>query len=705
MVRALRLQALAAAASGLPSAGPRVLVGPGENAGALDIGDGLAVVFKVESHNHPSAIEPYQGAATGVGGIIRDIFTMGARPIALLNSLRFGPLDPADDPTGRTDAATATRNRHLFGGVVAGIAGYGNCIGIPDVAGEIAFDPGFSGNPLVNAMCVGVARHEDITLARAAGVGNALMLVGAATGRDGIQGASFASAGLDEDSEERRPAVQVGNPFLEKLLMEACLALSSSEAVVAMQDLGAAGLTCALAELSARGGCGAEVLLDLVPVREPEMTGYELLLSESQERMLLVVMAGHEEEVRQAFARYELHAVTIGRVIEEPVIRARYRGELMCEVPGRALADDAPRYVLPAAPPAELELRRAERLDDLAASAPDGATLLELLASPNVRSRRPVWRRYDHMNGTNTLVGPGDGDAAVLRVKGTPRALALSIDGPGRLGALDPRLAGAAAVLEGALNVACSGAEPIGITDCLNFGSPETPEGYWQLAEAVGGMADACRALDLPIVSGNVSLYNETPDGPILPTPVVGTVGLLEDRSRLVPMRWRRAMRSGCSAKRGWIRARWRPPSLPGGRAGAGGRRGWRSTPLPGPWSAAGCAGRRGHPVRCARPVGRRAGGGPGAHGDRLRLRCGGQSAVGRRTVANRRAFRRAHRTRPGGCRAGPRAARCGRGGAMRALPAERLGTAQGRELTIQLPGSSLQLSVEALASAWETPF
>ncbi|HEY8177004.1 MAG TPA: phosphoribosylformylglycinamidine synthase subunit PurL [Candidatus Limnocylindria bacterium] len=690
--------------SGLPSAGPRVLVGPGENAGALDIGDGLAVVFKVESHNHPSAIEPYQGAATGVGGIIRDIFTMGARPIALLNSLRFGPLGPADDPTGRTDAATATRNRHLFGGVVAGIAGYGNCIGIPDVAGEIAFDPGFSGNPLVNAMCVGVARHEDITLARAAGVGNALMLVGAATGRDGIQGASFASAGLDEGSEERRPAVQVGNPFLEKLLMEACLALSSSEAVVAMQDLGAAGLTCALAELSARGGCGAEVLLDLVPVRESEMTGYELLLSESQERMLLVVMAGHEEEVRQAFARYDLHAVTIGRVIEEPVIRARYRGELMCEVPGRALADDAPRYILPAAPPAELELRRAERLDDLAASAPDGATLLELLASPNVRSRRPVWRRYDHMNGTNTLVGPGDGDAAVLRVKGTPRALALSIDGPGRLGALDPRLAGAAAVLEGALNVACSGAEPIGITDCLNFGSPETPEGYWQLAEAVGGMADACRALDLPIVSGNVSLYNETPDGPILPTPVVGTVGLLKDRSRLVAMRWRAGDEIWLLGDAGL------DPS-----AMAASELAWRK-------------GRHGGTPRLEIDAAARsvrllvalAGEGvlAGAHD----LSVGGLGvALARMAIASNCG---AAVNVPSGASQWPTAAlfgeRTGRvlvavapdhgqriaGAAARAgVPAERLGTAQGRELAIQLPGSSLQLSVEALASAWETPF
>ncbi len=690
--------------AGLPSAGPRVLVGPGENAGALDIGDGLAVVFKVESHNHPSAIEPYQGAATGVGGIIRDIFTMGARPIALLNSLRFGPLDPEDDPTGLTDEAAAARNRHLFGGVVAGIAGYGNCIGIPDVAGEIAFDPGFSGNPLVNAMCVGVARHDEITLARAAGAGNALMLVGAATGRDGIQGASFASAGLDEDSEERRPAVQVGNPFLEKLLMEACLELSSSEAVVAMQDLGAAGLTCALAELSARGGCGAEVLLDLVPVRESEMTGYELLLSESQERMLLVVKAGHEEEVRQSFARYELHAVPIGRVIEEPVIRARYRGELVCEVPGGALADDAPRYVPPAAPPGELEERRAERLDDLAAATPDAATLLDLLASPNLRSRRPVWRRYDHMNGTNTLVGPGTGDAAVLRVKGTPRALALSIDGPGRLGALDPRLAGAAAVLEGALNVACSGAEPIGITNCLNFGSPETPPGYWQLAEAVGGMAEACRALDLPIVSGNVSLYNETPDGPILPTPVVGTVGLLADRSRLVPMSWR-------DGDEIWLIG---DAGLDGNALAASelawlrGRHG--GTPRLEMDAA----------VRVVRLLVSLAADGilAGAHD----LSVGGLGvALARMAISSGRG---AAVSLPTAGAALPTAAlfgeRVGRvivavapeDGARVAdvataadVPAARLGKAQGPELQIELGGSSLHISVDALASAWETPF
>jgi phosphoribosylformylglycinamidine synthase II len=524
--------------AGLPTRGDRVIVGPGENAGVVDIGDGLAVVFKVESHNHPSAVEPYQGAATGVGGIIRDIFTMGARPIALLNGLRFGPLDPADDASGRTDAAAAARNRYLFDGVVAGIAGYGNCIGIPDVGGELFFDASYSGNPLVNAMCVGIARHDEITLARAAGAGNTLLLVGAPTGRDGIQGASFASATLGDDRDERRPAVQVGNPFLEKLLMEACLDLARSDAVVAMQDLGAAGLTCALSELSARGGCGAEADLDLVPRRERGMTPYEVLLSESQERMLVVVRAGREAEVQAVFARYDLHAAAIGTVIDEPVVRCQAHGEVVCEVPGAALADEAPRYLLPAAPPPGLAARRAEALDDLAAEAPSAGTLLELLASPNARDRRPVWQRYDHMNGTNTLVGPGRGDAALLRVKGTPRALALALDGPGRLGDLDPRLAASSAVLEGALNVACSGARPIAITNCLNLGSPEPPAGYWRLSETVAGLGAACRALDIPVVSGNVSLYNETPDGPIISTPAVGTVGLIENRASAVPMRW-----------------------------------------------------------------------------------------------------------------------------------------------------------------------
>ena len=517
----------------LPQEGVRVLVGPGENAGALDIGDGLAVVFKVESHNHPSAVEPYQGAATGVGGIIRDIFTMGARPIALLNSLRFGPLDP----DAETDPEAAARNRYLFGGVVGGIAGYGNCIGIPDVGGEVTFDPTYSGNPLVNAMCVGIARHDEITLARAAGAGNVLLLVGASTGRDGIQGASFASATLGDDRDERRPAVQVGNPFLEKLLMEACLELARTDAVVAMQDLGAAGLTCALAEVTARGGVGAEVDLDAVPRREDGMAPYEVLLSESQERMLIVVRPDAVPDVRAVFDRYELAAAAIGTIIDEPVIRVTAGEELVCRVPGRALADDAPRLAISGSAPEP----PASDLEQLAAEAPEASTLLELLASPNVRDRKPIWRQYDHMNGTNTLVGPGAGDAALLRIKGTPRALALAIDGPApaRVGALDAFLAGASAVVEGAMNVAVTGAVPIGITDCLNFGSPETDLGAWQLEQAIDGIAAACGALDLPVVSGNVSLYNETIDGPILPTPVVGTVGLLDDRAARLRLGWR----------------------------------------------------------------------------------------------------------------------------------------------------------------------
>jgi phosphoribosylformylglycinamidine synthase len=688
----------------LPSRGERVLVGPGENAGALDIGDGLAVVFKVESHNHPSAVEPYQGAATGVGGIIRDIFTMGARPIALLNSLRFGPLDPAEDASGRTDAAAATRNRFLLGGVVAGIAGYGNCIGIPDVGGEIGFDASYSGNPLVNAMCVGVARHDEITLARAAGPGNALLLVGASTGRDGIQGASFASASLGEDREERRPAVQVGNPFLEKLLMEACLELSGSEAVVAMQDLGAAGLTCALAELSARGGCGAEVELDLVPRREPGMTPYEVLLSESQERMLLVVRAGHEAAVQAVFERYDLHAVVIGRVIAEPVVRALAGGLPVCEVPGRALSDEAPRYVPAAAPPADLARRRAEGLDDLAAEQPTAETLLELLASPNVRSRKPVWRRYDHMNGTNTLVGPGAGDAALLRVKGTARALALSLDGPGRLGALDPRLAAVAAVLEGALNVACNGASPIGITNCLNFASPERPAGYWQLAEAVAGMAEACRALGMPIVSGNVSLYNETPDGPILPTPVIGTVGLLEDRSRAVPMRWQAGDEIWLLGAAAWDANALAASELAWRRGRFGGEplldldAGVRLVALLGE------LGRRGllagaHDLSV---------GGLGVALARLALASGIGAAI----------------QLPPDAADHPTAALCGeRGGRVMVavapamseavqraadaagVTAVRLGTAGGEALDVTLDGGGLRVSLDRLRAAWETPF
>lgn len=526
----------------LPSTGPRVVVGPGENAGAIDIGNGTAVVFKVESHNHPSAVEPYQGAATGVGGIVRDIFAMGARPIALLNSLRFGPLDA--DAAGAaaerpTDAAAAARNRYLFGGVVAGIAGYGNCIGIPDVGGEIFFDASYSGNPLVNAMCVGLVETERLMLASSAAAGNALLLVGASTGRDGIQGASFASSELGEASHERRPAVQVGNPFLEKLLMEACLELGPADGVVAVQDLGAAGLTCALAEVSARSGLGCDVDLDAVPRRERAMSPYEVLLSESQERMLLAVEPARVRDVQRRFERYELHAAVIGTVIDAPVVRCRSAGEIVCELPPHTLTDDAPRYVRERPAPAlDATSPSRETLAPLAGERPTHDLMVQLLASANVRSRRPIWRRYDHMNGINTVAGPGAADAAVLRVKGTSRAIALTLDSSGRVGALDPRVGGAWAVVEGAVNVACTGAVPIGITDCLNFGSPETPDGYRELAEGISGIAAACRALDIPVVSGNVSLYNETPEGRILPTPVVGTVGLLEDRSAALGMAW-----------------------------------------------------------------------------------------------------------------------------------------------------------------------
>jgi phosphoribosylformylglycinamidine synthase len=678
----------------LPKEGAAVLVGPGENAGAIDIGDGLAVVFKVESHNHPSAVEPYQGAATGVGGIIRDIFTMGARPIALLNSLRFGPLDVDDE----TDAPTAARNRYLMGGVVGGIAGYGNCIGIPDVGGEVVFDPSYSGNPLVNAMCVGIARHDEITLARAAGAGNVLLLVGASTGRDGIQGASFASATLGDDNEERRPAVQVGNPFLEKLLMEACLELARTDAVVAMQDLGAAGLTCALAELTARGGVGAEVDLDAVPRREGGMSPYEVLLSESQERMLIVVPPGRVDEVRAVFDRYELAAAPIGRIVDEPVIRASSGGELVCRVPGRALADDAPRYEISG----ERSGTATADLEALAAEPAGASVLLELIGAPNARDRRPIWRRYDHMNGTNTLVGPGAGDAALLRVKGTPRALALAIDGPGpaRVGALDPYLAGASAVLEGAMNVACAGAVPVGVTDCLNFGSPETPLGAWQLERAIDGIADACRALGVPVVSGNVSLYNETPSGPILPTPVVGTVGLVEDRSGALRMTW-------AEGDEAWLLGD--PADDPAALAASelAWRRGLRggvpSLDVEGAARVVALLGR----LATERTI-------TGAHD----LSVGGLAvALGRLAVASGiGADIELATDRPTAALFGERAGRAivvaapGRGAALRAaaaatgVPARRLGSAGGDRLRVAIGGArAVDLSVEDLSAAWRT--
>jgi phosphoribosylformylglycinamidine synthase len=503
--------------SRLPQTGSHVLQGPGENAGAIDIGDGWAVVFKIESHNHPSFIEPFQGAATGVGGILRDIFTMGARPIAILDSLRFGELA---DP----------KARQLVNGVVSGISWYGNCFGCPTVGGEIAFAPEYAGNPLVNVMCVGLVRADQIFRARAEGPGNPVFYVGNKTGRDGIHGATMASATFDEHAEERRPTVQVGDPFTEKLLLEACLEVMRTGAVVGIQDMGAAGLACCTSEMPARSGTGMDVELSRVPQRETGMTPYEILLSESQERMLLVAARGREDDVRRVFAKWELDAVEIGRVTEGGELTARLQGEVVARVPVDLLAE-APKYRKPTAEPSWLAERRA--FDPLAMPEPAdyGAALVDLLASPTIASKEWAFRQYDQQVGINTLVLPGS-DAAVLRVKGTRRALAVSTDGNARHVFLDPRQGAAMAVCEAARNVSCSGGEPRGVTDCLNFGSPERPEILWQFAEAIEGIALACRALGLPVVGGNVSFYNETSGRAILPTPVIGVVGVLDDASR-----------------------------------------------------------------------------------------------------------------------------------------------------------------------------
>jgi len=509
----------------LPTTGQRVVQGPGENAGAVDIGDGRVAVFKIESHNHPSFIEPYQGAATGVGGIIRDIFTMGARPIALLNSLRFGPLqDPA--------------NRRIVTGVVAGIGGYGNSIGIPTIGGEVMFDETYSGNPLVNVFCLGLAKREAIIKGQASGVGNPVYYVGAKTGRDGIHGATMASAEFDETSAEKRPAVQVGDPFMEKLLLEACLEVMKTDACVGVQDMGAAGLTCATSETGSRGGVGVEIDVQYVPQRETGMTPYEIMLSESQERMLLIIKKGRESEVERIFEKWDLHAVRIGEVTADNMLRIRDHGQIVAEVPNRALTDEGPVYRRPFHPPADLAERQRLPAIDVATLPRAGETLLRLLASPGIASKRWVYRQYDHVVRTNTIAPIGLG-AAVARVKGTTRALAMSVDGNGRYCQLDPRQGARLAVAEAARNVACAGAQPIGATNCLNFGNPERPEIMWQFAEAVAGIGEACRALDTPITGGNVSLYNETDGRAILPTPVLGVVGLMEDaavvRTRVFP--------------------------------------------------------------------------------------------------------------------------------------------------------------------------
>jgi phosphoribosylformylglycinamidine synthase subunit PurL len=508
----------------LPTEGPRVLQGPGENAGAVDIGDGLAAVFKIESHNHPSFIEPYQGAATGVGGIIRDIFTMGARPIALMNSLRFGPVDRPDV-------------RRVLEGVVAGIAGYGNSIGIPTVGGEIAFDESYAGNPIVNVFCLGIAKADQIVKGVASGTGNPVYYVGAKTGRDGIHGATMASAEFDDRTDEKRPAVQVGDPFMEKLLLEACLEVMKSDALVGIQDMGAAGLTCSTCEMGARGGVGIEIDVAHVPQRETGMTPYEIMLSESQERMLLVVKRGREAEVERIFEKWDLHASRIGEVTGDGLLRVRDHGRLVAELPNRALADEAPVYDRPRTVPAYLADVQSLDLTSIGPTRPPTRSLLDLLAAPTIASKRWVYRQYDHMVRTNTIVLPGSG-TGVVRVKGTGRALALSLDGNARYTFLDPCQGAQLAVAEAARNVACAGGLPIGATNNLNFGNPEKPEIMWQLAEAVRGIGIACRALGIPITGGNVSLYNETDGRAILPTPVLGVVGVIEDASRALSSRF-----------------------------------------------------------------------------------------------------------------------------------------------------------------------
>jgi phosphoribosylformylglycinamidine synthase subunit PurL len=503
----------------LPTDGPSVLQGPGENAGAVDIGEGWAVVFKVESHNHPSAIEPYQGAATGVGGILRDVIAMGARPVALLDSLRFGPLP---------------ESRRHFEGVVAGIGGYGNCIGVPTVGGEVYFEDCYAGNPLVNAMCVGLVRADRLQRARAEGAGNLLLLVGAQTGRDGIHGASFASLELDGTSEERRPAVQVGNPFMEKCLLEACMELLDRPGLVGIQDLGAAGLTSAVAEAASRAGAGARLDVARVPRRERGMTPYEVMLSESQERMLVVVERGREAGLAEVFARWDLEAAVVGEVTGDGLLTVVDGPQAVARLPVRLLTDGAPERLLEGRPAPDQAAML--NLDRLIIQPPDlGAVLIRLLGSPNLGSRWPIFRRYDHMVGDATVVAPG-GDAAVLRVPGSSLGLALTIDGNGRYCRLDPRVGAQIAVAEAARNLVATGARPLAVTDCLNFGNPDRPEVYWQLQEAVAGIGAACRSMGLPVVSGNVSLYNESADGAIDPTPVIGMVGLLSDhRARLDP--------------------------------------------------------------------------------------------------------------------------------------------------------------------------
>jgi phosphoribosylformylglycinamidine synthase len=512
----------------LPTTAPYVLQGPGENAGVIAVGDGLAVAFKIESHNHPSAVEPYQGAATGVGGILRDVFTMGARPIALLDSLRFGSLDSA-------------RVRYLFGGVVKGIGDYGNCVGIPTVGGEVMFDPAYEGNPLVNAMCVGVMKESELIRARAEGVGNPILAVGARTGRDGIHGASFASEDLSAASEAKRPRVQVGDPFTEKLLLEASLELIRSGHIVAIQDMGAAGLTSSSAEMAARGDVGVTIDVTRVPLREPGMSPYEILLSESQERMLVVARRGREDAVRAILAKWDLAAEVIGEVIAEPVYRVTEGETVVAEFPGSRLVTDCPVYQPDARESAEIQRVRSRDVTAIPERAEERDpvwTLERLLSSPTIASKAWVYHQYDTSVRTNTVVGPGS-DAAVIRLRGTTKALALKTDCNGRYVHLDPREGGRIAVAEAARNVACAGGRPLAITNCLNFGNPTRPEVFFQFREAVTGMGEACRVLGTPVTGGNVSFYNESPRGAVYPTPVVGMVGLVESLDHVTRMAFR----------------------------------------------------------------------------------------------------------------------------------------------------------------------
>jgi phosphoribosylformylglycinamidine synthase II len=520
-----------------PTTGPRVLVKAGEeNAGVVDIGDGWGVAFKMESHNHPSAVEPFQGAATGVGGILRDIFTMGARPIFLMNSLRFG-----DIREGRPNAAA---NRRLLSGVVSGIAHYGNCIGVPTVGGEVYFDASYDGNPLVNVFCLGTLKTDEIRRGAATGTGNPVFYVGNRTGRDGLAGAAFASRDLTEDSKADRPAVQVGDPFIEKLLLEACLELfQHPEAVVGVQDMGAAGLTCSTCETASRGGSGIEIDLSLVPQREPGMTPYETMLSESQERMLIIVRAGHEKTVTDIFEKWDLPCALIGRVTEDGMMRVKDHGVTVAEIPARQLADEAPLYKREARRPANLEER--QKLDLAAIPEPADLTpaLPRLLATPDLASKRWIYRQYDHMVQVGTVTGPGS-DAAVVRVptgKDTWKYLAASVDCNAHYVAAEPRLGALIAVAECARNLAMTGAEPLALTDNLNFGNPHNPELFYQLQQSVDGLAEGCRAFDIPVTGGNVSLYNQSPAGPIDPTPTVGIVGLIRDAKDITPSHFQQA--------------------------------------------------------------------------------------------------------------------------------------------------------------------